>query len=85
MMFKKGSFEIGATVYPVAIKVQYLQGHTLSFSQLQRPGCSKKVEAGTGGPVSGWHLSPEQSHWVGPVLLEEENVSAHPSRVLGEC
>ena len=24
MMFKKGSFEIGATVYPVAIKVTFL-------------------------------------------------------------
>lgn len=23
MMFKKGSFEIGATIYPVAMKVQY--------------------------------------------------------------
>lgn len=26
MMFKKGSFEIGATVYPVAIKVGALRG-----------------------------------------------------------
>jgi hypothetical protein len=32
MMFKKGSFEIGATVYPVAIKVPDLRG------QLQCPG-----------------------------------------------
>lgn len=25
MMFKKGSFEVGGTIHPVAIKVMYLQ------------------------------------------------------------
>lgn len=39
-MFKKGSFEIGATVYPVAIKVPDLRG------QLECP-------SGTAGHVEG--------------------------------
>lgn len=30
MMFKKGSFEIGATVYPVAIKVRVVSFFLLS-------------------------------------------------------
>jgi hypothetical protein len=37
MMFKKGSFEIGGTIYPVAIKVK-LKGFLFLFYVLVRGG-----------------------------------------------
>lgn len=41
MMFKKGSFEIGATIYPVAIKVFHVQVFSRTFLfQSARPHCT---------------------------------------------
>ena len=31
-MFKKGCFELGATIHPVVIKVGYIRMHVLFFS-----------------------------------------------------
>lgn len=68
-MFKKGSFEIGATVYPVAIKVQDLWGCMWSLSlppwmERSRRRWRKELMS----PSAGWSSPVEQPGlgWYGP-------------------
>lgn len=43
MMFKKGSFEIGTTVYPVAIKVRFFLSSLFQCKELKLGGSDTVV------------------------------------------
>lgn len=52
-MFKKGSFEIGATVYPVAIKVHRpLRVHVVIMATPRNGMQQEKMEEGAGVTIS---------------------------------
>lgn len=66
MMFKKGSFEIGATVYPVAIKVQArpLRGHVVVTADAMNGTQQEKGEE-EAGVTGSWVDPPEEQLGLG--------------------